>query len=191
MLGSGFRASSGPACGAALLLLASAASAEGTLDRTGHSCAASVKAGPRAGGTINQDQWAFGGHARLGLLCLGGFAIETAAIVGLGGNYLTLRPSARLQYHFGPGGERSVSVYPSAGYSLLFYRPVGDFESFCDRYDVDACYDSVQGFELGGGVGYWLLGVEGLVGFGGLPVVTIAVTATFPLFGAEHRELTP
>jgi hypothetical protein len=35
--------------------------------------------------------------------------------------------------------------------------------------------------ELGGGIAYRFLGLDAVAGFGSLPVVTITLTATFPM----------
>src|SRR5689334_11423 len=53
-------------------------------------CTLEFEGGPRGGLTVNDDQWVLGAHLRLGFLCLGGFAVETAGHLGFGGNYLTL-----------------------------------------------------------------------------------------------------
>ncbi len=144
-------------------------------------CTLELEGGPRGGLTINDDQWILGGHVRLGLLCLGGFALEPVALVGFGGNYLTLRPSVRAIYRLYSDTNRELELHPTLGYSLVQWIPVGPFADWCDRLEVDACYARDSGVELGGGIAYRFLGIDAVAGFGSLPVVTITLTATFPM----------
>jgi hypothetical protein len=150
----------------------------------------SFSGGPRAGGTLNGDQWAVGGHLRLNLPCLGGLALEPVGQVGLGGNHMTLRPSLRLLHEWWLGGRRGLGIYPVAGASFIYYVPVGPFASWCNRYDVHACWGFASGFELGGGLEYRWAGLEVIGGFSGLPAVTIMGTATFSIWdGSNDRSL--
>ena len=73
-------------------------------------CTLELEGGPRGGLTVNDDQWIVGGHLRLGLLCLGGFALEPVALVGFGGNYLTLRPSLRAIYRLYSDTNRELEL---------------------------------------------------------------------------------
>jgi hypothetical protein len=149
-------------------------------------CTLELEGGPRGGLTINDDQWIVGGHLRLGLLCLGGFALEPVALLGFGGNYLTLRPSVRAIYRLYSDTNRELELHPTLGYSFVQWLPVGDFADWCSRLEVDACYASDGGVELGGGIAYRFLGLEAVAGFGSLPVVTITLTATFPIAGGKQ-----
>lgn len=161
--------------------------------RPGHFCAVMVGLGPRFGGSLNGDQWVVGFHGRLELLCLGGLTFDAVGVAGFGGNHATLRPSIRATYHlrlldkpsWAPAGLRGEEphIYPVIGASFLHHEPVGPFAEWCHRYDVAACSATEGGLELGGGIGYWLLGFEGIAGLGGLPVVTMMATVTFPLVG--------
>jgi hypothetical protein len=144
-------------------------------------CTLELEGGPRGGLTVNDDQWILGGHLRLGLLCLGGFALEPVALVGFGGNYLTLRPSVRAIYRLYSDTNRLLELHPTLGLSLVQWLPVGQFAEWCDRLEVDACYARDSGVELGGGIAYRFLGLDAVAGFGSLPVVTITLTATFPI----------
>ena len=144
-------------------------------------CTMQLEGGPRGGLTVNDDQWVVGGHLRLGLLCLGGLALEPVALLGFGGNYLTLRPSVRAIYRLYSDTNRELELHPTLGYSLAQWIPVGRFAEWCNRLEVDACYARDTGVELGGGIAYRFLGLDAVAGFGSLPVVTITLTATFPL----------
>jgi hypothetical protein len=146
-----------------------------------HGCTLEFEAGPRGGLTVNDDQWIVGGHLRLGFLCLGGFALEPVALVGFGGNYLTLRPSLRAIYRLYSDTNRELEIHPTLGYSLVQWFPVGHFAEWCDRLEVDACWARDSGVELGGGLAYRFLGIDAVAGFGSLPVVTVTLTATFPI----------
>ena len=144
-------------------------------------CTLEVEGGPRGGITINDDQWILGGHLRLGFLCLGGFALEPVALVGFGGNYMTLRPSLRAIYHLYSDTNRELELHPTLGYSLVQWLPVGRFAEWCSRLEVDACYARDGGLELGGGIAYRFIGLDAVAGFGTLPIVTITLMATFPI----------
>jgi hypothetical protein len=148
-------------------------------------CPLGVDAGARAGISINGDQWIGGGHGRLRLTCLGGLGLEPVAIAGLGGNYLTLRPSLRFFYWVWLDAARRWSLAPALGASLVYYTPVGNFATFCHRYDVDACSGFSHGFEAGMSAGFSGLGLQTAIGFGGLPVVTLSATYTWPLSRTE------
>ncbi len=126
---------------------------------------------------------------RINLPCLGGLALEPVGQIGLGGNYMTFRPSLRLLYEWWIGGKGALGFYPAVGTSLIYYVPVGPFATWCNRYDVHACWGLESGYELGVGVEYRWLGLEVIGGFGGLPAVTITGTATFPIWdGSSDRR---
>jgi hypothetical protein len=146
-----------------------------------HGCTLELEGGPRGGLTVNDDQWILGGHVRIGFLCLGGLALEPVGLVGFGGNYLTLRPSVRAIYRLYSDTNRELELHPTLGYSLVQWIPVGHFAEWCSELEVDACYARDTGVELGGGIAYRFLGLDAVAGFGSLPVVTITLTATFPL----------
>jgi hypothetical protein len=144
-------------------------------------CWVAVDSGPRAGISINGDQWLLGAHLRVGLPCFGGLGLSHTLAFGLGGNYFTLRSSGRLDYMFWFDNQHIFGIYPTAGVSALFYGPVGGFASFCSRVGLDECWGHDAGWEAGGGIRYRWLGVDALVGFAGLPVLTVMVGAWFPL----------
>jgi hypothetical protein len=149
----------------------------------------SLGAGPRVGGMLNEDQWLVGGHLRTNVPCLGGLGLNAVVGVGLGGNYMTIRPSLRLSYEWWIGGKGGLGIYPAVGGSLMYYVPVGPFAAWCNRYDVQACWGHVSGWEAGGGVEYRWLGLEVIGGFRDLPALTIAGTATFTLWdGSSDRS---
>lgn len=153
-------------------------------DDGGRTCALRLGVGPRAGGTLNGDQWIAGAHSRLGLRCLGGFGSELSGVTGFGGNHLTLRGSLRAVYDVElSGGERGLGFYPALGWSPQYFHPVGHFGEWCDRYDVDACSGFASGLELGGGARYGWWGLEAIVGLHDLPVLTLSATATFDVLG--------
>ncbi|MFP6687062.1 MAG: hypothetical protein VB934_20230 [Polyangiaceae bacterium] len=152
-------------------------------------CQTGLGAGPRFGGSVNTDQWTVGGHLRLALHCLGGLTAESYLLSGWGGNYATLRPGLRLSYFFWFTDEGGFAIYPTVGGSLYYYLPVGHYATWCNRHEVDACWSNDNGFEVGGGVQYSWFGLEGMVGLGGLPVVTINATLTVPLL-TRAREKT-
>jgi hypothetical protein len=64
---------------------------------------------------------------------------------------------------------------------------VGHYASWCNRYEVDACWGNDDGIELGGGLQYSWFGLEAMAGLGGLPVVTINATLTIPLWPSKQR----
>ena len=140
-----------------------------------------MDAGPRVGITINGDQWLVGGQLRMGLPCLGNLGFGPVLALGLGGNHLTLRSSGRLDYLIWFDDAHVFGVYPAVGASALFYMPVGGFATFCNRTGLDECWGHEIGLEVGGGLRYKWFGVDGFLGFGGLPVVTLMAAASFPL----------
>jgi hypothetical protein len=144
-----------------------------------------ASAGPRMGVSINGDQWIIGGHLLVESLCLPGLGIEPVVLVGIGGNFLTLRPAGRVTYSFWIGGRHGVALAPALGVSALIWIPVGDFASFCNRTDLDGCGGHDIGFEIGGGLRWRWLRLEAMGGFGGLPVVTITLAADLPVWSSE------
>jgi hypothetical protein len=149
--------------------------------RARHGCTLEAEGGPRGGLTVNDDQWIVGAHLRLGFLCLGGFSLESVGLVGFGGNYLTLRPSLRAIYRLYSDTNRELEIHPTLGASVVQWFPVGPYATWCDRFEVDACWARDSGAELGGGIAYRFLGLDAVAGFGSLPVVTITLMATFPM----------
>jgi hypothetical protein len=144
-----------------------------------------VDAGPRAGITINGDQWLVGGHLRASVPCLGGLGYGPTLTLGLGGNYLTLKSSGRLDYLIWFDRAKVFGIYPAVGASALFYIPVGGFARFCNRTGLYECYGKELGLEVGVGLRYRWLGADAFIGFGGLPVLTIMVGAWFPFAHPE------
>lgn len=149
-------------------------------------CEVAVDAGPRLGISINSDQWLVGGQLRTGLPCLGELGLGPVFMVGVGGNYLTLRSSGRLDYLWWLDDAHVFGIYPAVGASVLFYMPVGPFASFCNRTGLDECWGYEVGTELGGGLRYRWLGLDAFAGFGELPVVTVMASVSFPLVEREQ-----
>lgn len=146
--------------------------------------------GPRAGVSINGDQWILGGYGRFDGFCLGGcprhLSLELQLLAGLGGNHLTLRASLRLEYIF--WFMHDFGLYPLAGISFIGWLPVGHFATFCHRVDLEGCTGWDAGLEVGGGFRVWRLTFEAAVGVGGIgtdnaiPVLTITAGLHFPLW---------
>ncbi len=146
-----------------------------------------MDAGPRTGVSIRDDQWVIGGHLRAALPCLGNIGFGPVLSLGVGGNYVTLRSSGRLDYLVWFDDAHTVGIYPAIGASAYFYFPVGGFATFCRRVDLEECWGHEVGWELGGGFRYRRLGVDAFAGFGGLPAVTIMAGVMFPLSRPEGR----
>lgn len=128
-----------------------------------------LRAGLRAGASLNNDQALLGGH----VLAEDGFALEPVVLVGIGGNHFTMRPSVRAGYTFWIGDVGDFGIMPSAGITMQLYLPVGRFASWCDRVDLDACHGWQLGGELGGGVRMGWARLEAMAGIGEVPAVTI------------------
>jgi hypothetical protein len=148
-------------------------------------CDVAVEAGPRAGISINGDQWVVGSHLRITLPCLGNLGVGPVMAFGLGSNYLTLRSSWRLDYLVWFDEAHTFGLYPAVGASALFYMPGGGFATFCNRVGLDECWGHEVGFEAGGGARYKWFAVDGFIGFDGLPAVTIMAAASFALTHPE------
>lgn len=137
--------------------------------------------------SINDDQWLMGAHLRMELPCLGNLGFGPVFALGIGGNFLTLRSSGRLDYLIWFDRAHVFGIYPAIGAAAYFYVPVGGFGSFCRRTNLEECWGHETGLELGGGLRYKWLGVDAFAGFGGLPTVTIMAAATFSLAGRESK----
>jgi hypothetical protein len=148
-------------------------------------CQVVVEEGPRVGISINGDQWLVGGQLRASLPCLGNLGFGPVLVFGLGGNYLTMRSSGRLDYLFWFDDAHVFGAYSAVGASAFFYLPAGGFARFCNRVNLDECWGHDVGFEVGGGLRYKWLGVDGFLGFGGLPVVSVMAFGSFPLTRPE------
>jgi hypothetical protein len=140
-----------------------------------------VEIGPRAGVSVNGDQWLFGGHLRTSVPCFWNLGFGPIVVLGLGGNHLTIRSSGRLDYMLWFDRAHTFALYPAAGASVLFYVPVGRFAEFCNRVHLDECSGYTVGGEVGGGARYRWLSVDAFAGFRGLPVVAVMAALSFPL----------
>jgi hypothetical protein len=145
-----------------------------------------LDAGPKAGVSINGDQWVLGGFARLRglcpILCLGDLGVGFHALAGLGGNRVTLRTGLRVDTSLWLDDSHTVAFYPAVGGSAYILVPAGHFKEFCERTHLGGCGGTYFGLELGGGVRLWPFFVEALVGTGELPVVTVTGGIVLPVW---------
>lgn len=137
---------------------------------------------PRLGVSINGDQWLVGNQLRMTLPCLGNLGYGPFLAFGFGGNHLTFRSAARLDYQLWLDRGKTFALVPAVGAAALFYVPVGGFASFCERTGLVECYGEGTGLEVGGAIRYRSFSVDAFVGLGDLPVLTITAGVTFPLF---------
>lgn len=148
-------------------------------------CQVAADIASRVGVSINGDQWLFGAQLRSGLPCLGELGFGPMFALGVGGNYLTVRSSGRLDYLFWLDDAHAFGIYPALGASVLFYAPVGPFADFCKRTSLDECWGYELGFEIGGGLRYGWFGADAFLGFDGLPIVTLMAFVSTPLTRPE------
>jgi hypothetical protein len=145
-----------------------------------------AEVGPRAGVSVNNDQWVMGGFARVGglcpFVCLGDLGASLHALLGLGGNRATLRVGLRLDSLLWFDAAHKFALYPVAGASAYVLVPVGAFAEFCERTHLQGCGGTYWGAELGGGIRVWKVFVEGVVGTGQLPVVTATAGIALPVW---------
>jgi hypothetical protein len=163
------------------------ASACATAATCPNTCRVAVELGPRFGISVNGDQWLVGAGLRSSVPCFGTLGFGPLLAFGLGGNHLTVRSAGRFDYLLWFDAAHTFGIYPILGASLRVYVPVGRFASFCRQVHLDECSGYDLGGELGGGVRYRALGVDAVVGFGGLPVVTILGGLSLPAKGVEPR----
>jgi len=142
-------------------------------------------AGPRAGVSINSDQWLLGGFGRVGgwfaHAGIGDVGLSLHELVGVGGNRLTFRSSLRLDSIKWWGITRSFGVYPLLGVGLQVLVPVGPFAEFCERTHLPGCGGAYWGAELGVGLRFRSAFLEASYGTGELPNGTVTLGLAFPL----------
>lgn len=144
-----------------------------------------LRIGPRFGGTLNFDQWLFGGQILGDSIGIDAFGLEAMFVLGVGGNHVTLRPAARMLYTLWIGGHRGLGIAPTVGASALIYMPVGDFAKFCNRVNLHGCGGWDLGMDLGGSVRFRWFRLEATMGFFGIPKATITFAVDFPIGRAE------
>lgn len=138
-----------------------------------------IHAGPRAGGSVNADQWTLGAQLIVESRYTAGLGLEPIFLLGVGGNHMTFRPGLHLLYTFWLDPRHRVGIAPVLGVSAYFYEPVGWFANAC----VTGCRGSDVGIEFGAAVRYRWFRLETVVGRMGLPIVTINVGFDFALLG--------
>jgi hypothetical protein len=148
-------------------------------------CRTSVELSARLGLSVHSDQWLGGGQLRATLPCLGNLGIGPLLTFGVGGNHLTVRSAARLDYLFWLDRSHHFGIYPAAAAAVIFYVPMGHFAEFCHRVDLEECSGFLLGGEMGGGLRYRMFAVDAVAGFGGLPTLTIMAALAFPV-GAQR-----
>ena len=99
-----------------------------------------------------------------------------------------IMPRSALAYFFWFKDKGDFAIYPAAGASLQYLFPVGDFASWCRRYDVPTCWGDAHGFQVGGGLQYGWVGFEAMVGLGGLPVLSLTGTLTLPVWDGRRKK---
>ena len=148
-----------------------------------------VDAGPRAGVSINNDQWLLGGYARLGIHCpwpaLTDLGFGLHVLGGVGGNRLSLRTTLRIDSLVWADSEHTFGFYPSLGVALLGLEPVAGFADFCARTRLAGCDGTYLGAELGFGVRVQRAFLEASLDTGQLPVGTLTAGLALPLFEAS------
>lgn len=140
-----------------------------------------LRIGPRFGGTLNFDQWLFGGQILGDSIGIDAFGLEAMFVLGVGGNHVTLRPAARMLYTLWIGGHRGLGIAPTVGASALIYVPVGDFAKFCNRVDLHGCGGWDLGMDVGGSLRFRWFRLEATLGFFGIPKATITFAVDFPV----------
>jgi hypothetical protein len=146
-----------------------------------------LHAGPKAGVSVNYDQWVAGGYLRAGglcpLICLGDLGISIHEMGGLGGNFATLRTSLRLDTILWFGDRGSVGLYPAFGVSAYTQIPAGHFAEFCERTGLDeGCGGTRLGVEAGLGMRFWPMFVETIAATGALPSLIATLGLSFTLW---------
>lgn len=147
--------------------------------------------GPKAGVSVNYDQWVAGAFLRAGglcpIICLGDIGISVHEIGGLGGNYASVRTSVRLDSILWFGKRETFGVYPTVGFSARTLFPTGRFAEFCERTGLqDGCGGTHVGLELGVGLRFWPIFVEAVGATGELPSIT--ATAGYSALLWEHSS---
>lgn len=138
-----------------------------------------IHAGPRAGGSVNADQWTLGAQMLVEGRHTAGLGLEPLFLLGVGGNHVTFRPGLHLMYTFWFDQRHRFGLAPVFGVSAYFYEPVGWFANAC----VTACRGSEVGIEFGAAARYRWFRLEAVVGRMGLPIVTINLGFDFALLG--------
>jgi hypothetical protein len=135
-----------------------------------------LHAGPKAGVSVNYDQWVAGVFLRAGglcpFVCLGDLGISIHELGGLGGNHASLRTSLRIDSIFWFGDREKFGIYPALGLSARTLFPAGKFAEFCERTRLEGCGGTFVGVELGVGLRFWPVFVEAIAATGELPSVT-------------------
>jgi len=144
-------------------------------------------AGPKAGVSVNYDQWVAGGFLRLGglcpLFCLGDLGVSIHETGGLGGNFATLRTSLRLDSILWFGDRNGFGIYPVVGVSTYTQIAAGHFAEFCERTKLEeGCSGTHFAAEAGLGVRLWPVFVEGIAASGQLPSVVATAGISWTLW---------
>jgi hypothetical protein len=144
-------------------------------------------AGPAAGWSFGDDQLVTELGAQLGYSCLRWVRLEPRLGLGLGGNWGSVRFGARTRLTLFLGAHQEYGLTLLGGFAGVRSFPLGRFASFCRRVDLNECFSTDTGAELGGGFEYWDLSLLVAAGFGTLPDVVVTLGWSYPVHPAVQR----
>jgi hypothetical protein len=146
-----------------------------------------VGVGPAAGWSFGDDQLITEIDAQLGYSCVRWLRLEPRVGLGLGGNWASVRfgGRARLTLFLGAHDEYGLTAF--VGYAGLRTFPLGRMATFCNRVDLNECWDTVTGTEIGVGFEYWDFAFNAAIGLGPLPDVVLTLGYSYPAKPAVQR----
>jgi hypothetical protein len=147
-----------------------------------------VGVGPFTGWSFGDDQFLLGGLATLGHSCVRWLRFEPNLGLGLGGNWGTFRFGARARVTLFLGENERYGLTLLGGYGGLRSFPLGRFATFCKRTDLDQCWNTSTGSELGVAFEYWDFALSAIAGLEGLPDLALQLSYAFPARPATQRQ---
>lgn len=146
-----------------------------------------VGVGPAVGWSFGDDQFVTELTAQLGYSCVRWLRFEPRLGLGLGGNWGSLRfgGRARLTLFLGKHDEYGLTVL--GGFAGLRSFPVGRFAKFCNRVDLDECWGTATGGEVGVAFEYWDFSLVAAIGLANLPDLVITLGWSYPARPAAQR----
>jgi len=147
-----------------------------------------VGVGPSLGWSFGDDQFLIAGSALLGHSCVRWLRFEPLVGLGLGGNWGSLRFGGRARVTLFLGDRERYGLSLIGGWGGKRSFPIGDFATFCKRVDLDQCWNTGTGGELGGAFEYFDFSLSAIAGFGGLPDLVLVLGYAFPVRPAVQRS---
>lgn len=147
-----------------------------------------VGVGPFAGWSLGDDQFLLGGSAVLGHSCVRWLRFEPLVGLGLGGNWGSFRFGGRTRVTLFLGDRERYGLTLIGGWGAKRSFPIGNFATFCKRVDLDQCWNTATGGELGAAFEYFDFSLSAIAGFGGLPDLVLALGYAFPARPAVQRS---